>query len=191
MFNLNFLIEVVLLGIALAMDCFTVSITCGLQKTLTKSRTLLLAFCFGFFQALMPFLGSILGDIFKETIKDIACWVSFALLFVIGLKMLMEAKNYNLKKKIFDISQIKVLLMLSIATSIDAFAVGISFGLKWLVGQQIVAIAIIFITTFVLSLVGAKMGERMYFIKPRIALFLGGLILMLIGLKTLAEHYFF
>jgi putative Mn2+ efflux pump MntP len=191
MFNLNFIIEALLLGLALSMDCFTVSITCGLQGTMTRKRTLFLAFSFGFFQALMPFLGSILGDYFKTIIEDITPWIAFALLAVIGLKMIIEAKNYKMKDKIFDISQMKVILMLSIATSIDAFVVGIGFSMKYLIGQQLAAIIIIFLITFIMSIVGAYMGKRAYFIKPRLALFLGGLILMLIGLKTLAEHYFF
>lgn len=190
MFNLNFIIEVLLLGLALSMDCFTVAITCGLQGTMTKKRTLFLALSFGLFQALMPFIGSILGDYFKTIIEDITAWIAFALLSVIGFKMIIEAKNYKMKEKLFDISQIKVILTLSIATSIDAFVVGIGFSMKYNVGQQLFAIATIFLVTFIMSIVGAYMGKRAYFIKPRLALFLGGLILMLIGLKTLAEHYF-
>lgn len=190
MFSVGYFIEATFLGLALAMDCFTVSITCGLQKTMSRPRSLFLALSFAFFQAFMPFIGSFLGTMFYSIIESIAAWVAFALLFVIGLKMMMEAKNFSLKSKVFDVSSLKVILLLSIATSIDAMAVGMSFsGMGWLVGEQIVGVVIIFIVTFIMSIIGVIMGEKVYFIKPSFALNLGGIILILIGVKTIVQHY--
>ena len=173
------------------MDSFTVSITCGLQKTLTKKRTFLLAFSFAFFQALLPLLGALLGDAFSSIMSKADHWIAFALLFIIGLKMIMDGRNFKLKEKIFDVSSLKVIILLSLATSIDAFIVGISFSMMWTIMQQVIAILAIFVATFIFSFIGVKMGERVHFIKPRIALFLGGSILILIGVKTLIEHLYF
>lgn len=190
MFSISFLIQALTLGIALAMDCFTVSITCGLQKTLTTSKKLFMAFSFAFFQGFMTFLGSLLVSFFYDFIVDISAWISFTLLFIIGIKMLMEGKKFSLKNKLFDVTSLKVILLLSIATSIDAMMVGMTFsGMEWLVGQQLMAIIIIFAVTFILSLVGERMGEKIRFIKPRFALFLGGAVLIIIGVKTILQHY--
>lgn len=190
MFSISFLIQALTLGIALAMDCFTVSITCGLQKTLTTSKKLFMAFSFAFFQGFMTFLGSLLVSFFYDFIADISAWISFTLLFIIGIKMLMEGKKFSLKNKLFDVTSLKVILLLSIATSIDAMMVGMTFsGMEWLVGQQLMAIIIIFAVTFILSLVGERMGEKIRFIKPRFALFLGGAVLIIIGVKTILQHY--
>lgn len=104
--------------------------------------------------------------------------------------MLMEGKKFSLKNKLFDVTSLKVILLLSIATSIDAMMVGMTFsGMEWLVGQQLMAIIIIFAVTFILSLVGERMGEKIRFIKPRFALFLGGAVLIIIGVKTILQHY--
>lgn len=190
MFSIGFFIQAIMLGLALSMDSFTVSITCGLQKTMSKTRTLFLAFSFGFFQALMPLIGSILGSFVLGFVESVSYWIAFALLFVIGLKMIIEARNFSLKSKIFDVSSFKVIILLSVATSIDALAVGLSFdGMQWVVGEQLIAVLIIFLVTFIMSLIGVKMGEKIHFIKPRFALTLGGMILILIGVKTVLQHY--
>ena len=96
-----------------------------------------------------------------------------------------------MKEKIFDVSSLKVIVLLSLATSIDAFIVGISFSMMWTITQQIIAVFAIFIATFLFSFTGVKMGERICFVKPRIALFTGGAILILLGVKTLIEHLYF
>lgn len=190
MFSIGFFIQAIMLGLALSMDSFTVSITCGLQKTMSKTRILFLAFSFGFFQALMPLIGSILGSFILGFVESVSYWIAFALLFVIGLKMIIEARNFSLKSKIFDVSSFKVIILLSVATSIDALAVGLSFdGMQWVVGEQLIAVLIIFLVTFIMSLIGVKMGEKIHFIKPRFALTLGGMILILIGVKTVLQHY--
>ncbi|MDO5759724.1 MAG: manganese efflux pump [Bacteroidota bacterium] len=190
MFSFVFFLQALTLGLALAMDCFTVSITCGLQKTLTTFRKFVLAFSFAFFQAFMTFLGSLLASFFYDFIVDISAWISFTLLFIIGIKMIMEGRKFSLRNKVFDVTSLKVILLLSIATSIDAMIVGMSFaGMEWVVGEQLISILMIFLVTFILSLIGERMGEKIRFIKPRFALFLGGAILIIIGLKTILQHY--
>ena len=144
-----------------------------------------------FFQALLPLLGALLGDAFSSIMSKADHWIAFALLFIIGLKMIMDGRNFKLKEKIFDVSSLKVIILLSLATSIDAFIVGISFSMMWTIMQQVIAVLAIFIATFLFSFMGVKMGERVHFIKPRIALFTGGAILILIGVKTLIEHLYF
>lgn len=191
MISIAYILEVIFLSIALSMDSFTVSITCGLQKTLTKKRTILLTFSFALFQALLPLLGALLGDAFGIFMSKADHWIAFALLFIMGIKMILEGRNFKLKEKIFDVSSLKVIILLSLATSIDAFVVGIGFSMMWTIWQQLIAVAVIFFVTFLFSFIGVKMGERVYFIKPRIALFLGGAILILIGVKTLIEHLYF
>lgn len=191
MISVGFIIEVILLGIALSMDSFTVSITCGLQKCMCKKRCLLLAFCFGIFHVIMPALGCLLGEGFHYFMSSFDHWIAFVLLAIIGIKMIMEGRQFKLKEKIFDISSTKVIIMLALATSMDAFVVGIGFPLKYTFPQILIALAIIFTTLFTISLIGIKMGEKVHFIKPRIALFIGGIILIGIGAKTLLEHTVF
>jgi len=191
MFSIGFFIEAFLLGLALSMDCFTVSITCGLQKTLKLRRAILMAFLFGLFQGLMPLIGSLLGDIFKSAISSIGHWIAFSLLAVIGLKMIMEGRSFSIKTKTFDVSKLKVIILLSIATSIDAFFTGVGFTMTHTLTQQIVTCLVITLVTFVMSLIGWKSGEKVYFIKPRFALVLGGIILIALGTKNVITHYFF
>ncbi len=191
MITAAFLLEIIFLAVALSMDSFTVSITCGLQKTLTKKRSLLLSLSFAFFQGLLPLLGALLGDVFKVFMSQADHWIAFALLCVMGIKMVLDGRNFSLKAKIFDVSSFKVIVLLSIATSIDAFVVGIGFGMKWELCQQALAVATIFVATFIFSIIGVKMGEKIHFIKPRFALVLGGVILILLGAKTLVEHLYF
>ncbi|MBP3252931.1 MAG: manganese efflux pump [Bacteroidales bacterium] len=187
--SIAFLSEAFLLGLALSMDCFTVSITCGLQKSLSLRRALFMAFMFALFQGLMPFLGCVTGGLFKQAVEYSAHWISFALLFILGLKMIMEGRRFTLREKLFDTGSFKVILLLSIATSIDAFLAGIGFAMHQTFFQQVFTSVVITVITFVMSLIGWKMGERFTFIKPRFALSLGGVILILLGVKSLVIHY--
>lgn len=186
-----YILEIIFLSVALSMDSFTVSITCGLQKTLTRKRTLLLAFSFAFFQALLPMLGALLGYAFALFMSQADHWIAFALLCIMGIKMVIDGRKFKLKEKVFDVSNPKVIVLLSIATSIDAFIVGITFGIKWAFMQQCIAVLTIFLATFLFSLLGVRMGEKIHFVKPRFALVLGGVILILLGAKTLVEHLYF
>lgn len=185
---MTFVISAILLGLALSMDCFAVSITCGLQKSMVRKRAFILALSFAFFQGLFPMLGALLGDIAKAYIESIDHWIAFSLLSIIGIKMFMEGWKYNMKERIFDFTKPMVLITLSIATSIDAFIVGIGFGLQYTIKEQLIISAIIALCTFIFSLLGAFMGMKTFFFKPKIALMIGGIILFGLGLKILLEH---
>lgn len=189
------LIFIILLAIGLAMDCFTVSITCGVvQNNIKTSQRLLMAFLFGFFQAAMPLIGWLAGVSFAKYIEPVDHWLAFIILLFIGGKMIVE----NLKNKQDDLSKefnsqyftFKRLMILSIATSIDALATGLIF-----IGQDNEiwwVIAIIGLVSFVFSIAGSFIGSycrnRFTFNKWEL---LGGIILIAIGTKILIEHLFF
>lgn len=183
-----FIISAILLGIGLSMDSFAVSVTCGLQKSMTRRRGLTLALSFAFFQGFFPLIGALVGNLAKDYISAIDHWIAFGLLALIGLKMFFEGLKYNLKQHIFDFTKISVLITLSIATSIDAFVVGISFGLEWTLMGQLILVGVIALCTFIFSTLGVYMGRKAYFFKPKLALMFGGAILFGLGLKIFLEH---
>ncbi len=179
--------EIFLIAVGLSMDAFAVSICKGLkmQKKINAGQTALIALFFGGFQALMPVVGWFLGSSFKNYIESIDHWVAFFLLAIIGGKMIYDSFHDDDEKEDKPFS-IKELLLLAIATSIDALAVGITFAIIktniWM------AVAIIGITTFVLSAAGVFIGHKFgakYKSKAELA---GGIILVLIGVKILLEH---
>ncbi|MDD3668013.1 MAG: manganese efflux pump [Bacteroidales bacterium] len=185
---ISFILSALLIGVALSMDSLAVSITCGLQKSMTKKRAFVLALSFAIFQGLFPLIGALVGDLAKEYISDIDHWIAFGLLAIIGIKMFMEGYRYNMKECIYDFTKFSILITLSIATSIDAFIVGIGFGLQYSLSQQLIIVGLITLSTFVFSLTGAFMGMKAYFFKPKIALKIGGIILFCIGLRIFLEH---
>lgn len=180
------IIEIVLIGISLAMDAFAVSICKGLSvKKMSYKNAFLCGIYFGLFQAVMPLLGFFLGSSFKNIVEKIDHWIAFALLLLIGLNMIKEAfsKEENIKN---DDMSFKTMILLAIATSIDALAVGITFS--FLEVNVLLAITIIGIITFAISFAGVKIGNAFgskYENKSKI---FGGLVLILIGLKILLEH---
>ncbi len=188
---IGFIFSALLLGIALSMDSLAVSITCGLQRTMTKKRALVLAMSFAFFQGLFPLIGALIGDLAKDYIEAIDHWIAFGLLAVIGMKMFLEGYRYNMQNcALYDFTKPSVLITLSIATSIDAFIIGIGFGLEYSLNEQFIIVGIIAICTFIFSLLGSFMGMKAYFFKPKLALIFGGSILFGLGLKILLEHLF-
>jgi putative Mn2+ efflux pump MntP len=183
-------IELFLIGVGLSMDAFAVAICKGLKmRKVNYKHTLIIALFFGGFQALMPFVGWMLGRGFAQYVERFAAWIAFFLLLYIGGKMVYEAitDHEEVDSEKAEKLDLKELLMLAVATSIDALAVGITFAF---LGTNIVeAISIIGCTTFVLSLLGVMIGNRFgvkYKDKASIA---GGVILILIGLKILLEHF--
>ena len=180
------LFDLIVTGIALSMDAFAVSIGKGLSVQRVKAKhSLICGAWFGGFQALMPLLGFLLASSFAEYIKQYDHWIAFALLFLIGANMLREA--FSKEENEADASfSVKTMLLLAVATSIDALATGVSFAVTdtniWL------AVSIIGVTTFLFSAAGVKVGSifgRKYQSKAE---FLGGVILILIGVKILSEH---
>lgn len=180
-----------LMGVGLSMDAFAVSICKGLSmRKVNKKQCLAIGLFFGGFQALMPFIGWVLGSQFEQYITSIDHWIAFILLGFIGGKMVVEAIRE--KDEAVEVGKmdppldLKEMFILAIATSIDALAVGITFA--FLQVPIVEAISIIGITTFVISVIGVYVGNffgNRYKKKAELA---GGMILILIGLKILLEH---
>ncbi len=187
------ILEICLLAVSLAIDCFTVSVTSGIVLRRIQWGTFFtMAFFFGFFQTLMPLLGWFGASHLSHFIEVYDHWVAFALLALLGVRMIHEYfKDSGICS--FDPTKLKVILTLSIATSIDALAVGISFaftGYKEF-GQLTFPLLVIGLASFVISLAGSLIG--VFFGKHfnlRMELF-GGLVLIGIGVKILVEHLFF
>ena len=177
-------LEIWLLAVGLAMDCFAVSIASGIILKRARLRPMLvMAISFGFFQALMPLLGWIGASFFSHLIESIDHWIAFILLALIGANMIREA--FGEEEQLDDSFSVKTMLPLAVATSIDALAVGASFAC---IDVDIVpAIAIIGTTTFILSAVGIKIGNVFGAKYKSKAEFLGGAVLILLGLKILLE----
>lgn len=181
------ILEILLLGIGLSMDAFAVSICKGLSaKRLQTRHYLIIGAWFGGFQALMPTIGFFLGSTFEQYITAFDHWVAFALLSAIGAGMIKESLSKE-ESNGNDSFSFKTMLLLALATSIDALAVGITFALLPDVNVPL-AVCLIGITTFVCSAAGLKVGNLFglkYKAKAELA---GGIILILIGLKILLEH---
>lgn len=182
--------ELFLIGVGLSMDAFAVSVCKGLNMRgkINFKHAGVIALFFGGFQALMPLIGYFLGIGFEKYITKIDHWIAFLLLGFIGGKMVVEAiKEWNAEdKQEEDKLEIKELLVLAVATSIDALAVGITFA--FLNVNIWSAISIIGVTTFVLSIIGVVIGNKFgskYKSKAELA---GGIILVLMGIKILLEH---
>jgi putative Mn2+ efflux pump MntP len=176
-------------ALSLALDAFAVSVGISLsQKGITRSQTLRLAFSFGLFQFAMPVIGWLAGKSILKLIKDVDHWVAFGLLVLIGSKMIYESFKRGAKKEKADSDPTKggSLLMLSIATSIDALAVGLSLAALHL--EILYPAAIIGIVAFILTYTGAKIGPVLGQVVGKRAELSGGLILILIGIKILFEH---
>jgi manganese efflux pump family protein len=179
-------IFLVLLGIGLSFDTFAVSVSCGLiDEKIKFLQAVRISLFFAFFQALMPVLGYFLGYNIKEYIENIDHWLAFGLLSLLGLKMIWESFKPD-EEKNFNPHSLKVILSMSLATTIDAFIVGIS--LAFMSVNLVWSALIIGTVTFLVAMLGMLFGKNIgsYFGK-KIEI-LGGLILIAIGLKILLEH---
>ena len=179
-------IEILLVSVGLAMDAFAVSICKGLSmKKMNWKKAIIIGLYFGIFQALMPVLGYFLGTTFEQLITSIDHWVAFILLAAIGINMIKESFQKE-SEHCNDNVGFKTMIVLAIATSIDALAIGITFAcLRIDIVLPVISIGII---TFVLSVVGVKVGNKFGDKYENKAEFAGGLILILLGLKILIEH---
>ena len=181
-------LELFLIAIGLSMDAFSVSMCKGLTtKRFSWRMALVCGLWFGGFQALMPTIGYFLGAQFQEMIEAYDHWIAFGLLFLIGANMIREAiwgkKEEGKESGALDF---KTMLLLAIATSIDALAVGVSFACIQV--QLWSSVLIIGLTTFVFSVLGVKIGNVFGSKYEKSAGIIGGIILILIGLKILLEH---
>lgn len=178
------------IAVALAMDAFAVSISYGCSPVkMSLKNTLTIAVFFGAFQAFMPVIGWFSGRIFEQLIKSCDHWIAFILLFVIGARMISEGMKNNDGEDSCSTEKdlgYKKLFILSVATSIDALAVGLSLSL---INYPIaIPSAIIGAVTFIISFTGVRMGCRLQHLLGRKTEILGGLILIFIGAKILMEH---
>lgn len=181
--------EIFLLAIGVSMDAFAVAICKGLaMKKATLKAGAIVGGWFGGFQALMPLIGFFLGSLFAEAIQAVDHWVAFGLLAVIGGSMLKEGleKGCDCEGHNADLS-FKTMLVMAVATSIDALAVGISLAMAGNVNIWI-AITLIGLTTFGFSALGVKLGNVFGCRFEKKAQLAGGIILLLLGLKIVLEH---
>lgn len=180
----------ILLGLALAMDCFSVSIATGINmKKFIPNAMLTMIFCFGLFQALMPLI-SWAGTVYVgRYIEAFDHWIAFILLGFIGIKMIIDQFKEEDNKQ-FNTNKFSTIIILSIATSIDALAVGISFTCMGMreIHDVTTPISIIGITSSIMStigcIIGIYIGKRFKFPSELV----GGIILIIIGIKVLLEH---
>ena len=180
------LIELFLIAVGLSMDAFAVSVCKGLaMPKCTFKKAAIVGLWFGGFQALMPAIGYILGAQFQETIASIDHWIAFVLLALIGGNMIREALD-NDEEEADASLDVKTMFLLAVATSIDALAIGITFA--FLKVHIIPAVCFIGSVTFIISFAGVKIGNVFGVRYKNKAEIVGGVILILLGLKILLEH---
>ena len=188
-------LEIWLLAIGLAMDCYAVSIASGIILKRIQWRPMLtMAFAFGFFQAIMPFIGWMCANTFSHLIESVDHWIAFAILAFLGGRMVYESFKEEGCRQEFNPASPKVVLTMAIATSIDALAIGVSFAFLGIRDYRDILspILIIGLVSFIMSLVGLIFGIRCGCgcARKLKAERWGGIILIIIGLKILIEHMF-
>ena len=186
MIQISVLVYILLLSIGLAMDAFSVCVSYGIcQKEGKFTSALRLAFFTGLFQFLMPLLGWFGGNLVGRFFTKYSSWIAFIILLILGIKMIIDSilKKEDKECKPVDISKGKHLIIICIATSIDAFAAGLSLGILKI--PLLISTAMIGIITFLISLAGVYVGKLVGFIAEKWAEIIGGLILIGLGFKIL------
>jgi putative Mn2+ efflux pump MntP len=172
------LFEIIAIGVGLAMDAFAVSICKGLSmKKIDWKKAIIIALYFGIFQALMPILGYFLGSTFSSFVQSVDHWIAFILLAIIGGNMIKDSTDDEVEKR-NDKVDVKTMLLLAIATSIDALAVGVTFAFFEV--NLLLSISIIGIITFVLSFLGVIIGNKFGDKFQNRAELAGGIVLIII-----------
>lgn len=183
------LFEIIVIGIGLAMDALAVSICKGLSMKKTDwKKAIIIALYFGIFQALMPVLGYFLGSTFSSFVQSVDHWIAFILLAIIGANMIMDStddEDDEIEKR-NDKVDVKTMLLLAVATSIDALAVGVTFAFFEV--NLLLSISIIGIISFALSFIGVAIGNKFGDRFQNRAELAGGIVLIIIGFKILLEH---
>lgn len=183
-------ITLLLIALSLSFDSFAVSVCSGLsmcRKHLKFSQALKIASMLAIFQGLMPVLGWLLGETFNQAIQHIDHWIAFALLAVLGTKMIREGRIPVNQRKIKDPLRWRVLFTISLATSIDAFAMGIGFS--FFTDHILLPALLIGVVTFGVAFAGIYMGRKLGSKMAGVAEITGGVILILIGVKMVVEHF--
>lgn len=186
---MNF-VEAFLFALALCVDSLVVSTTTAFRSKMSYRRGFLMAFIFGLCQGIFPLAGALIGDIARSFIESVDHWIAFGLLLYVGGKMIVEAVRNNAEdSKILD-SQLSIIniFLLGVATSIDAFAVGIGLGLDNPIGAVLWIVALIGVVTLVVSMVGVYLGKRNIPVPERTANIIAGIVLIGLGTKILLEH---
>ena len=183
------LLELFLIAVGLSMDAFAVSIGKGLSmRRPNLGQAAIIALFFGGFQALMPFLGWLVGAQFEHVVKAVEGWIAFGLLAFIGGKMIWDAFHEGDDNEAGEFRlDLRELVMLAVATSIDAFAAGVAFAM--LDVNIAFACGFIGVTTFVLSFAGVAIGHQFGSRWERSSTIAGGVILICIGLKIVIDHF--
>ncbi|SHF53977.1 Putative Mn2+ efflux pump MntP [Mariniphaga anaerophila] len=178
-----------LIGAGLSFDSFAVSVSCGLmKKEIRFNQAVPIAFSLAFFQAVFPAIGWLSGKSIHDIISPVDHWIAFGLLAFLGIKMIIEGIKPCGALQKFDPFRKRVIIGLSVATSIDALVVGLSFGLLQI--PILFPVTIIGAVTFIASMLGMLFGKKISAEKSRKSLILGGIILTGIGVKILLEHIF-
>jgi manganese efflux pump family protein len=180
------ILELFLISLGLSMDCFAVAISFGAANQLTRNEATRMAISFGLFQCIMPLAGWLVGDLFRKPMESVDHWVAFGILAFIGIKMILQTFQKERPQNVLDIRRNSVLLSLSIATSIDALIMGVSFSIIHV--NLLEAVSIIFVVTFFVTMIGALVGTKTPFISGKQAERIGGIILIAIGLKIVTDH---
>jgi putative Mn2+ efflux pump MntP len=179
------LFELLIIAVALSMDAFAIAICKGLSMRRMSYKNAVITGCFfGGFQALMPLIGYQLGTQFKDSITSIDHWIAFVLLLIIGINMIRESRSEY--EKFEDTFSLRNMAVLSLATSIDALAIGVTFA--FLQVSILPAVSMIGVTTFVFSFLGVKIGNVFGARYKSKAELVGGIILIAMGVKILMEH---
>lgn len=178
------LLEILLISISVSLDAFAVSICKGLSfKKFSLKKAIIIGLYFGIFQAIMPLIGYFLGVTFNNFIDSFDHYLVFTLLLFIGISMIMESfKECDVKD---DSIAFKSMILLALATSIDALAIGVTFAF---LEVNLAYVFLIGLTTFLFSVIGVKIGNVFGNKYENVSKLIGGITLILIGLKILLEH---
>lgn len=182
------ILESLLLALALCVDTLAVSTSSALKSKMSYRNGLKMAVVFGLFQGGIPLLGALLGGVCATLIASIDHWVAFGLLALVGGKMIYDGIRDVEEDEQLDVTKLGVICLLAIATSIDAFVVGVGFGLDSTVAASVRTCVIIGVVTLLVALVGIFLGKRNVPIPERWANIVAGLVLIGLGTHTLLEH---
>jgi putative Mn2+ efflux pump MntP len=181
------LLEIIFIAFALSMDAFAVSITLGLSVEKPKIKEIILpGLYFGFFQAFMPIIGYFSSIYFADKIKEFDHWIAFILLGIIGGKMIKDSLSKEEEKVNQNVFQFMKMIILAVATSIDALVIGITFAVFKV--NIFMAVIITGSVTFLISMIGVKLGNIFGLRFKSKAEIIGGVVLILLGIKILIEH---
>ena len=184
-------VEALILSLALCVDSLVVSATTAFKSKMLWRQGLLMAVVFGLCQGFFPLAGALIGDVARAFIEAVDHWVAFGLLAFIGGRMVVEGirgKDEEEKQRPLNIG---TMFLLGIATSIDAFAVGIGLGLDMPMDEVLWVVAMIAAVTVIVSVIGVFLGNRRIPVPERTANIIAGVVLVGLGVKILLEHLFF